>query len=65
MHLSSEIALDFIEGHLSEEQKLFWKQHLETCSDCAQDVRQWRQLGVSLKRSHLMNAPEQDLRTSS
>jgi len=61
MHLSSEVALDFIEGHLTKEQETFWTQHLESCSDCAQDVSQWRQLGIKLKRSHLMNAPEQDL----
>src|SRR6185295_2054983 len=61
MHLSSEVALDYIEGRLVKDQETFWKQHLENCNDCTQDVAKWLQIGVALKRSHLTSAPDQDL----
>jgi hypothetical protein len=61
MHLSSETALDFVEGRLVKDQETFWKDHLENCKECTQDVGRYRQLGIDLKRSHLMNASDQDL----
>lgn len=61
MHLSSETALDLIEGRLQGEQHTFWNRHLQACNGCATDVSQWRELGIVLKRSHLQNAPQQDL----
>ena len=61
MHLSSEIALDFVEGRLAKDQETFWIKHLESCSDCTQEVGRWRELREGLKRSLLMNASEQDL----
>jgi hypothetical protein len=62
MHLSPEIAFDLMEGRLLRDQEDFWKQHLETCSDCAEHVDGWRTLGISLRRSHLKSAPDADLR---
>jgi hypothetical protein len=61
MHLSSETALNFLEGRLEKDQETFWKQHLDVCQECTQDVGLWRQLGIDLKRSHLMSASDQDL----
>jgi len=62
MHLSPEIAFDFLEGRLLPDQEAFWKQHLEICRDCAEDVEEWRTLGITLRRSHLKSAPDDDLR---
>jgi hypothetical protein len=62
MHLTNEAALDLVEGHLSREQETIWARHLETCNNCANQLLAWRQLSVDLKRSHLMSAPDQDLR---
>jgi len=61
MHLSTEIALDFIGGRLDPEQSGFWQKHLELCNDCTLEVGHWRQLGTDLKRSHLESAPDQEL----
>src|SRR5262245_44993940 len=61
MHLDAESALDFIEGQLQKDREAFWKQHLETCSDCAQDFRQWQEIAVYLKRSHLVSASQGNL----
>jgi hypothetical protein len=59
MHLSSEIAADFVEGRLAKEEHDFWTRHVEACAACTADIRQWRQLGQDLKRSHLRSAPEE------
>src|SRR5262245_56120900 len=56
MHLSSDIALDLIDGRLAKDEATFWKEHLEGCRACLQDIGQWRQLRADLKRSHLKSA---------
>ena len=61
MHLNTEAALDLIEGRLKEDQLTFWQEHIERCTECKQDIREWRQLGIDLKRSHLRNASDMDL----
>ena len=61
MHLTTETALDLIEGRLASDQVGFWNQHLSTCSACAQDVAAWQKLGKDLKRSHLKSASPTDL----
>lgn len=61
MHLSSEVALDLIEGRLQTDEAGFWTSHISTCAACAQDLNNWRKVGTSLKRSHLESAPDQDL----
>jgi hypothetical protein len=40
---------------------VFWRSHLEVCTDCTQEVGRWRQLGIDLKRPHLQSASDQDL----
>jgi len=62
MHLSSEVALDLIEGRLPDDQNILWNQHLGLCMDCSAEVERWRDLWVGLKRSHLMNAPERSVK---
>src|SRR5215831_6220471 len=61
MHLSSEIALDLLEERLDAGQALFWKEHLEICPECTQEIGGWQQLGIDLERSHLKSASDQDL----
>jgi len=61
MHLDPESALDFVEGRLQKDREAFWKQHVETCTDCAEDLRLWQELAVNLKRSHLVSASQGDL----
>jgi hypothetical protein len=59
MHLSSEIALDLIEGRLAGEQDLFWRAHLEYCKDCMREVERWQEVKVDLKRAHLQSASDE------
>jgi hypothetical protein len=61
MHLSSEIALDFLGGRLDPDKTMFWKQHLEVCHECAQEIGRFRQLEIDLKRSHLTSASDQQM----
>ena len=61
MHLSSEAALDLLEGRLLGEQEAFWKRHLETCSGCAERLNGWRTFAVRLPRRHMKSAPDADL----
>jgi hypothetical protein len=61
MHLITDTALDFIEGRLDKDQEAFWRRHMEVCNRCANDVLQWKQVGIGLKRSHLSGAPEHEL----
>jgi len=62
MHLSAEMAFDLLEGRLLPDQSAFWRQHLEICRVCAGHVEEWRTLGITLRRSHLKSAPDEDLR---
>lgn len=64
MHLSSETALDFVEGRLDKEREIFWRLHMEACSNCHDDVLRWQQIGIDLKRSHLMSASELGLKNA-
>lgn len=61
MHLSSESALDLIDGRLPKDEEVFWNQHVKTCEACSNQVRQWREMRVALRRSHLKSAPEADV----
>jgi hypothetical protein len=61
MHLSAETALDFIEGRLAKDQETFWRNHLEICNQCTDDVRFWRQLSTDLKRYHLKSVSDRVL----
>lgn len=64
MHLSSEIALDLLDGRLPDDQKAFWHRHLELCMDCTTAVRSWRELEIGLKRSHLRSASEESVKNA-
>src|SRR4051812_1789083 len=61
MHMSTEQALDLGDGRLEPAEAAFWKNHISTCSTCMQDLADWRNLGMNLRRSHLENAPPKDL----
>ena len=61
MHLSSEIALDLLEGRLLRDQEEFWKQHLAGCRECAEHVDGWKTMAVDLRRSHLGSARDEDV----
>jgi hypothetical protein len=61
MHLSSETALDFVEGRLKKDQVGFWHNHITDCSDCTRDLAEWQKLETVLKRSHLLSAAEKDM----
>jgi hypothetical protein len=59
MHLSTEVALGFVEERLSEDERAFWLRHLELCKECTAEISRWRELEIDLKRSHLKSAPEE------
>lgn len=61
LHLSPEAALDYLEGRLDFGQETVWKQHLDRCSSCRDELRRWREVWTAVKRSHLKSAPEYDL----
>jgi hypothetical protein len=64
MHLTTEVALDLMEGRLNKDKEVFWKRHLDICDRCSQQFRIWEQLRTHLKRSHLQSAPEQDVKNA-
>jgi hypothetical protein len=64
MHLSSEIALDLLDRRLKADQALFWKNHMEICTDCTREIEGWRQLEMDLERSHLKSASDSELQNA-
>jgi len=62
MHLSPEIALDWIDGRLAKGQENFWRDHLELCKECTQDVEGWRELKTNLRRPYLRSASSETIR---
>ena len=61
MHLTTETALDFIEGRLNQDQEAFWKKHMDGCIECRRDLLRWQQIANDLKMSHLESASDEDL----
>jgi len=61
MHLNSETALDLAEGKASESEQRFWDSHIESCHDCALDLRHWAILADWVRGAHLMDAPDESL----
>ncbi len=61
MHMTTETALDLADGRLQPAEAEFWRHHISTCTDCMQRMADWRNLGINLKRSHLEDAPSNDL----
>jgi hypothetical protein len=64
MHLNTELALDLLDGRLAQDQEVFWRQHLDACDHCAQEVHLWERLRLHLKRSHLQSASDSELETA-
>jgi hypothetical protein len=64
MHMSTEMALDLVEGRLEPGQVGTLNQHFATCTTCTQDVSAWRKLEMDLKRSHLESASPEDLESA-
>jgi hypothetical protein len=62
MHLSSEEALDIIEGRASEDQVRFWRNHVQGCSSCDKQLSDWAKMSSLLKRENLESAPEPSIR---
>ena len=62
MHLSPEIALDWIDGRLAKGQENFWRDHLELCKECTRDVEGWREFKTNLRRPYLRSASSQTIR---
>jgi hypothetical protein len=58
MHLTGDIALDLIEDRADASLKAFWEGHLRQCSDCGQQLEEWRQMLQTLGRTHLEDAPQ-------
>src|SRR5262245_58360684 len=61
MHLTTDTALDLVEGRLSKEHEVLWRGHMDVCNKCAKVVLQWQQVARELKRPHLFNAPERSI----
>ena len=62
MHLSSEEALDIIEGRASEDQVRFWRNHVQTCASCEKQLSDWEGIRSLLNRKNLESAPESTIR---
>ena len=62
MHLSSEEALDIIEGRASEDQGRFWRNHAQGCPSCDKQLSDWAKMSSLLKRENLESAPESSIR---
>jgi hypothetical protein len=62
MHLSSEEALDIIEGRASDHQVKFWRNHVQNCPGCNRQLKEWEGIRSLLKRENLENAPESAIR---
>ena len=61
MHLTSELALDLIEGRSAGDEMKELTEHIGTCSSCSRKVDEWRQMLALLRRSHLESAPAEFL----
>jgi len=62
MHLSSEEALDIIEGRASADQVRFWRNHAQTCASCEKQLGDWEGIRSLLNRQNLESAPESAVR---
>jgi hypothetical protein len=62
MHLSSQDALDLLDGLTEAEQAAAINTHLTQCVDCRRFFEEWRQVHSRLGRTHLTNAPQQLLK---
>src|SRR5687768_1881843 len=61
MHLSTENALDLMEGRLEQALTMEWTGHLGSCSHCSTVFEDWQLLRTALRRPHLESAPRRML----
>ena len=61
MHLNSKTTLNLIDGMTSEAERRLWDEHIRKCGKCAVKLKDWCMLLGWLKRSHLLNTPEDAL----
>jgi hypothetical protein len=61
MHMTTQTALDLVDGLLEPAEVHFWRYHIATCADCTQCMADWQNLAMNLKRSHLEKAPSKDV----
>jgi len=64
MHLSSEAALDLLDGWIEPSRLAVLNTHIAECLDCRRKLEQWRHIHSLLNRSHLAHAPEEVLSTA-
>ena len=62
MHLSSEEALDIVEGRASADQVRFWQDHATNCRSCQQQLSDWQGIRSLLDRKNLESAPDPSVR---
>jgi hypothetical protein len=62
MHLSSEEALDIVEGRASEDKLRFWNDHFGICPGCQKQLTYWEEMHSLLRRENLEDAPEPSIR---
>jgi len=58
MHLSSEAALDLVEGTIADAERRFWSSHIGSCTECIAELLDWSALAGWVTRSHLFSAPD-------
>src|SRR5262245_55612123 len=59
MHLSSEDALDLLDGWIEPSRLVVLNTHIAECLDCMRKLEQWRDIHSLLNRSHLARAPKE------
>jgi len=64
MHLSSEVVFDLLEGRAQLLQAAALNAHIHMCSDCNQQLNEWRKVHALLGRTHLAHAPDNVLRNA-
>jgi hypothetical protein len=57
MHLTSELALDLIEGRLVSSEIPALMMHIERCGSCARQLTEWRRIHSRLTSPHLKSTP--------
>ena len=58
MHLSPEETLDLIELKMADCERQSWYDHIGSCADCAFEFQEWSRFANSVKRTHLLSAPD-------
>ena len=61
-HLNNENLVAYVEGRLASRELQFAKAHLDTCTDCASELRTWANLFETLHGSQLQDPPADAIR---